>query len=139
MGINPGRKNPHGKNPYGENQNLLIYLKHPQMCETACKSEPRLVFRQKKSSQGEITAGKIKHCYYWPHSFLHTVYMRSFHILKKKMNFTFSKISIWEIFPIGNIPVGKVRNPSGNLFSAWGFANPRGDFDLCHGIFSRSL
>ena len=32
-----------------------------------------------------------------------------------------------------------VKNPRGEIFSPRGFANPRGDFDLCRGIFSRSL
>ena len=32
-----------------------------------------------------------------------------------------------------------VKNPRGEIFSPRGFANPRGDFDLCSEIFSRSL
>ena len=44
-------KNPHGekslrgKNSCGENKNVNIYLKHTQMCQTDCKSEPKLDFR----------------------------------------------------------------------------------------------
>ena len=35
--------------------------------------------------------------------------------------------------------MGMVKNPCGEIFSPQGFANPCGDFDLCRGIFSRSL
>ena len=64
----PCRKNPHGekylcvkipagKYPRGEYQNVNIYLKHTQMCQTDCKSEPKLDFRPlnrcfKKSPRG---------------------------------------------------------------------------------------
>ena len=59
---------PAGFFPHGENQNLSIYLKHTQMCQTDCKSEPKPDFRPlnrcfKKSPWGiflqKIPAGKI--------------------------------------------------------------------------------
>ena len=46
MGKNPcGEKSlrgniPAGIFPHGENKNVNIYLKHTQMCQTDCKSEP---------------------------------------------------------------------------------------------------
>ena len=71
----PWEKIPAGKNPW-ENQNVIIYLKHTQMCQTDCKSEPKLYFRPlnrcfKKLLLIVITSG---------HSFLHTINMRSCHI-----------------------------------------------------------
>ena len=36
---------PAGIFPHGENKNVNIYLKHTQMCQTDCKSEPKLDFR----------------------------------------------------------------------------------------------
>ena len=36
---------PAGIFSHGKNQNLSIYLKHTQMCQTDCKSEPKLDFR----------------------------------------------------------------------------------------------
>ena len=51
MGKNPCREKflrgniPAGIFPHGENKNVNIYLKHTQMCQTDCKSEPKLDFR----------------------------------------------------------------------------------------------
>ena len=51
MGKNPcgekflQRNIPAGIFPNGENQNVNIYLKHTQICQTDCKSEPKLEFR----------------------------------------------------------------------------------------------
>ena len=36
---------PTGIFPHGENQNVIIYLKHTQMCQTDSKSESKLDFR----------------------------------------------------------------------------------------------
>ena len=78
MGKNPcGEKSlrgniPAGIFPHGENKNVNIYLKHTQMCQTDCKSEPKLDFRPlnrsfkksprgfflQKSLRGKIPAGK---------------------------------------------------------------------------------
>ena len=62
MGKNPCGENSCGeispwRFPHGENQNVNIYLKHTQMCQTDCKSEPNLDFRPlnrcfKESPQG---------------------------------------------------------------------------------------
>ena len=52
----PMKKNPCGEKflrgnipagifPHGENKNVNIYLKHTQMCQTDCESEPKLDFR----------------------------------------------------------------------------------------------
>ena len=59
---------PAGIFPHGENQNVNIYLKHTQMCQTYCKSEPKLDFRPlnrcfkksplQKSLQGKNPRGK---------------------------------------------------------------------------------
>ena len=55
---------PAGIFPHGENKNVNIYLKHTQMCQTDCKSEPKLDFRPlnrfflQKSLRGKIPAGK---------------------------------------------------------------------------------
>ena len=62
---------PAGIFPHGENKNVNIYLKHTQMCQTDCKSEPKLDFRplnrflkipagifSQKSLRGKIPAGK---------------------------------------------------------------------------------
>ena len=57
---------PAGIFPHGENKNVNIYLKHTQMCQTDCKSEPKRDFRPlnrflkilQKSLRGKIPAGK---------------------------------------------------------------------------------
>ena len=68
----PVGKYPRGDFPHGENKNVNIYLKHTQMCQTDCKSEPKLDFRPlnrflkksprgfffQKSLRGKIPAGK---------------------------------------------------------------------------------
>ena len=75
------KKNPHGEKflrgnipagifPHGENKNVNIYLKQTQMCQTDCKSEPKLDFRPLnrffKNPCGEKSPrGKMKNCYYW--------------------------------------------------------------------------
>ena len=70
---------PAGIFPHGENKNVNIYLKHTQMCQTDCKSEPKLDFRPlnrflkipagnffSKNPCGEKSPrGKMKNCYYW--------------------------------------------------------------------------
>ena len=70
---------PAGIFPHGENQNVNIYLKHTQMCQIDCKSEPKLDFRplniwlclkliifKKKNPRGEeLRRGKMKNSYYW--------------------------------------------------------------------------
>ena len=64
MGKNPfGKKSLRGSIlaeifPHGVNQNVIIYLKHTQMCQTDCKSEPKLDFRPlnrcfKKNQRGK--------------------------------------------------------------------------------------
>ena len=52
--------------------------------------------------------------------------------LNKKMNFRFLKVPAGKFFAWGKIPAGIVKNLCGEYF-------PRSDFDLCRGIFSRSL
>ena len=49
--------------PQGRYQNVIIYLKHTQLRQTDCKSEPKLDLRPfnrcfKKSLRGKIPAGK---------------------------------------------------------------------------------
>ena len=43
--------------PHGENQNVIINLKHTQMCQTDCKSEPKLDFRPINKCFKKIPAG----------------------------------------------------------------------------------
>ena len=157
------KKNPHGEKslrgkipagnipagifPHGENKNVNIYLKHTQMCQTDCKSEPKLDFRPLnrflKIPTGifspKIPVGKNPRGEKWKivitggHSFLHTINMRSCHIWIKRWVLEFSKIPAGKFF-------AREKNPRGDgEKSPRGFANPRGDFDLCRGIFSRSL
>ena len=144
---------PAGIFPHGENKNVNIYLKDTQMCQTDCKSEPKLDFRPLnrflKIPAGifspKIPAGKNPRGEKWKivisggHSFLHTINMRSCHIWIKRWVLEFSKIPAGKFLHGEKIPAGMVKNPRGEIFSPRGFANPRGDFDLCRGIFSRSL
>ena len=137
-------KNPHRKKSLQENfteifsqeenQNVIVYLKHTQKRQTDCKREPWLVLRHiktdfKNSQRGnkrKNPAGKYQTLLLLVDIHLYTTLSRKLFIFEQK-----DEHYIFRQFLRGNSP--HVKNPRGKV------KNPRGDFDLCHGILSRSL
>ena len=141
---------PVGIFPHGENKNVNIYLKQTQMCQTDCKSEPKLDFRPLnrflKIPAGifspKIPAGKNPRGEKWKivitggHSFLHTINMRSCHIWIKRWVLEFSKIPAGKFFARGKNPRGDgEKSPRGNIFPAGICKSPRGFWPLSWNIF----
>ena len=121
MGKNPCREKflrgniPAGIFPHGEYKNVNIYLKHSQMCQTDCKSEPKLDFRPLNRSfenpRGDFFSkipcveksprGKMKNCYYW-WTFIFTHHLHEIlSYLNKKMSFRIFENPRGEIFRTG--------------------------------------
>ena len=59
--------------------------------------------------------------------------------LNKEMNLRIFEIARWEIYCMGKNPSGDRKKSLWGNISPKVFANPRGDCDLCRGIFSQSL
>ena len=148
---NPAEKNPHREKflwgkiparkylcrdfPHWENQNVIIYLKNTEMCQTNCNSEPKLDFRSlnrffkkfprqfflQKSLRRKSPRGKWYIVITGWHSFLHTTYMSTWHIWIKRWTLEFTKIHSVKFFARGKIPAGIVKNNHREIFSPGGF------------------